>query len=174
MFAHNRLIVVAIILTAVACVDGTPSAPMRQAGTPSFSATSGGVETNVVEPLTGFTVFVSCAAGGAGELISLDGSLHVLINTTVDAQGGVHLKTHFQPQNLAGVGLSTGDTYRGTGVTQDQSTVTAAGVYSFVNNFRMIGQGPGNNFMVHQNMSLTINANGDVTESHDNVTTSCK
>lgn len=173
MLARRSVVVVAIILAAVACADSTPSAPIRQPGTASFSASAGGVETNIVEPLTGFTVFVPCAAAGAGEIISLDGTLHVLINTTVDSQGGIHLKTHFQPQNLSGIGLVTGDKYEGTGVTQDQTTVTAASVYSYVNNFRMIGQGSGNNFMVHENITITLDANGNVTAFHDNLTTSC-
>lgn len=174
MFATRSFLAVAIAAAGVACVDILPSAPVKQPGTANFSASAGGVETNIVSPLTGFTVFVPCAAGGAGELISLDGTLHILLNTTVDAQGGIHVKSHFQPQNLSGTGLTTGDSYQGTGVTQDQTIVTAAGTSSFVNNFRMIGQGPGNNYMVHENVTLTMDANGDVTAFHDNLSVTCK
>ena len=45
---------------------------------------------------------------------------------------------------------------------------------TFINNFRIIGQGPGNNFLVHENFHLTINANGDVTTVHDNFSVDCK
>ncbi len=45
---------------------------------------------------------------------------------------------------------------------------------SFVNNFRMIGPGPGNNYLEHQNTHITINANGDVTVTHDNFSVDCK
>jgi hypothetical protein len=173
MPARRGLIAVALLGVAAACADTAPSAPSKAARTASFDVLAGGVETNISTPITGLTVFVPCAVGGAGETISLDGNLHVLINTTVDAQGGIHLKTHFQPQGLSGTGLTSGDKYQGTGVTQDQTIVTAAGVRSFVNNFRMIGQGPGNNFMVHENLSITVDAGGDVTASHDNLTTSC-
>lgn len=173
MRARRFLVAVALTAAAAACVDNAPFAPTRHAVAASFSAAAGGVETNIVYPLTGFTVFVPCAAGGAGEIISLDGTLHVLVNSTVDAQGGIHLTTHFQPQNLSGTGLITGDKYQGTGVTQDQTIVTAAGVVTFVNNFRMIGQGPGNNYMVHENATATVDANGNVTAFHDNLTVSC-
>jgi hypothetical protein len=43
-----------------------------------------------------------------------------------------------------------------------------------VNNFRIIGQGRGNNFLVHENVHLTITANGDVGTAHDNFGVECK
>ena len=174
MLAIRSFFAVAVLVAAVACGDVAPSAPVRQPGAANFSASAGGVETNIVSPLTGFTFFVPCAAGGAGELISLDGTLHILLNTTVDAQGGTHTKTHFQPQNLSGTGLTTGDRYQGTGVTQDQTIVTGAATSSFENDFRMIGQGPGNNYMVHENVTLTMDASGDVTAFQDNLSVTCR
>ena len=136
------------------------------------AAVAGGVETNVSIPLN-LVVFISCANGGAGESVSLDGALHILLNTTIDDQGGAHLKEHFQPQGLTGTGQTTGDKYQGVGVTQDELNVVAGTTFSSVNNFRMIGQGPGNNFQVHENVQITVNANGTVTVTHDNLTTSC-
>jgi hypothetical protein len=38
----------------------------------------------------------------------------------------------------------------------------------FINNFRIIGQGPVNNFLVHETLHFTINADGTVTVFHDN------
>jgi hypothetical protein len=43
-----------------------------------------------------------------------------------------------------------------------------------VNNFRIIGQGKGNNFLVHENLHLTINANGVATAVHDNFSIDCR
>ena len=62
-------------------------------------------------------------------------------------------------------------------VTQDEfsgSLVNGQFEETFVNNFRIIGQGPGNNFLIHENAHLTINANGDVTVTHDNFSAVCK
>lgn len=43
-----------------------------------------------------------------------------------------------------------------------------------INHFRMVGQGPGNNYEVHENSHVTVNANGDFTASHDNLSITCK
>jgi hypothetical protein len=132
------------------------------------------VTTNEKINFDGFTVFVPCAAGGAGELVVFTGNLHVLLTTTLDNAGGFHAKTHFQPQGLTGVGMTTGAKYQATGVTQDNLNGTVGSTYTFVNNFRIIGQGPGNNYLVHENYHITVNANGTVTVEHDNFTIDCK
>ena len=121
------------------------------------------------------SVFIPCANGGLGEDVDLEGPLHILLTLTFDGNGGVHVKEHFQPQGLSGVGLTTGAKYQATGVTQDQSNFGAVGsTFTFVNNFRIIGQGPGNNFLVHEEVHVTVNANGTVTVVHDHFSADCK
>ena len=122
------------------------------------------------------TVFVPCAAGGAGELVNLSGPLHTLITLTINGNN-VSGTTHFQPQGISGTGETTGDTYHATGVTKDTFKGSFQnGQYNetFVNNFRIIGQGSGNNFLVHEVAHITVNANGTVTVSHDNFSAECK
>ena len=121
-------------------------------------------------------VFVSCANQGNGELVELHGPLHTLITFTTNGNK-LSGKTHFQPQGISGIGIDTGDRYHATGVTQDHfnsSLTNGQFNQTFVNNFRIIGQGPGNNFVVHENFHLTINANGEVTTVHDNFDADCK
>jgi hypothetical protein len=121
-------------------------------------------------------VFVPCANGGAGELVGLNGPLHTLITFNINGNN-FSGKTHFQPQGISGVGQDTGNKYQGAGVTQDHfkgSFNNGQFNETFVNNFRIIGQGPGNNFLVHENFHLTINANGEVTTAHDNFNAECK
>jgi hypothetical protein len=121
-------------------------------------------------------VFIPCAAGGAGELVDLSGPLHTLITFTINGHN-VSGKTHFQPQGLSGTGETTGDKYQATGVTQESFKGSFQnGQFSdtFVNNFRIIGQGPGNNFLVHETLHITVNANGTVTVFHDNFSIDCK
>jgi hypothetical protein len=119
------------------------------------------------------TLFVPCADGGAGELVVLEGDLHVLLSIT---QNDNHLsvKSHSQPQGISGTGLSTGDNYQGTGVTQNHFTTGLGETFTFVNNFRIIGQGPDNNILVHETFHVTINANGVVTATVDNFSVECK
>jgi len=121
--------------------------------------------------------FVPCAAGGAGELVDLSGPLHTLITFTINGNN-VSETTHFQPQGVSGTGETTGDKYQATGVTKDTSFKASfqngQAQQTFLNNFRIIGTGPGNNFLVHELTHITINANGIVTVLHDNLSVLCK
>jgi hypothetical protein len=131
------------------------------------------VVTNVSVPFF-FPVIVPCANGGAGEVVLLTGDLHMLLRITADNNGGLHVKMHVQPQGVSGVGMTTGAKYQATGVAQEEFNVKVGIEDTFVNNFRIIGQGPGNNLLVHENAHFTINANGDVTASVDNFSIDCK
>ena len=122
------------------------------------------------------SIFVPCAAGGAGEVVDLSGPLHTLISFTINGNN-VSGYFHFQPQGISGTGETTGDKYQATGVTQQSfksSLQNGQASFTFVNNFRIIGQGPGNNFLVHETLHFTINANGTLTVSHDNFSVDCK
>jgi hypothetical protein len=139
------------------------------------SPTRAEVTTNTSVPIA-FLDFVPCADGGAGEFVLVSGDLHILITTTVDANGGFHGKTHFQPQGISGFGLSTGARYQATGVQQESFNAPSGGTITdtFVNNFRLIGQGRGNNLLVHQSVHMTTNANGDVTADVFNNSITCR
>jgi hypothetical protein len=129
---------------------------------------------NAVIPLDIF-VFVPCAAGSLGEYVRLTGNLHALFHVTVSNSGKFTIKGHFQPQGVRGTGQSTGAKYQGTGVTQDLTHFGRVGqVFTFVNNFRIIGQGRGNNFLVHDVFHITINANGTLTAFVDGFKADCK
>jgi hypothetical protein len=106
-----------------------------------------------------------------GDVVHLSGPLHVTLDETVDSAGGLHIKEHFQPQGISGVDLTTGAKYQGNGVTQDQTIDAPSGTsnFTFVDNFKIIGQGPNNNYTVHENMHFTANANGDLTATLDNI-----
>jgi hypothetical protein len=121
-------------------------------------------------------VFVPCANGGAGETVLISGTLHVQNHITIN-DNRVSLKVHFQPQGGTGVGLTTGDSYQATGVTQEHDSlplIDGAANFTFVNNFKIIGTGPNNNLLVHQTVHVTIDANGFVTTVVDNLTVECR
>ena len=122
------------------------------------------------------TVFIPCAEGGAGEIVDLTGPLHTLISFTINGNN-VSGYFHFQPQGVTGTGETTGLNYQATGLTEESfksSLQNGQANLTFVNNFRIIGQGPGNNFLVHETMHFTINADGTFTVSFDNFTVDCK
>lgn len=126
---------------------------------------------------TDMIVPVPCANGGAGEDVSLSGRLHMLMSQTENGNVTSY-KFLFQPQGMSGIGSITGDKYQATGVTQmEYGEQLAPGQQlhqTFVNNFRVIGQGPDNNFVVHEVFHLTINANGEVSVQLDNLSVECK
>src|SRR5215475_13983590 len=116
-------------------------------------------------------ILIPCAP----DIAFLTGDLHVLITQEVDSNGGIHVKAHFQPQGISGVGLLTGDRYQATGVTQEHINDHSGLAFedTFVNNFRIIGQGQGNNLLVHTTFHVSVNANGDVTASVLNSSVDC-
>ncbi len=119
-------------------------------------------------------VLIPCANGGAGETATISGTLHEVFHFTFDGRGGGHFVLHDNPQGIRGVGQVTGSTYQGTGVTRSSSNFRVGSADTFVNNFRMIGQGPGNNLLVHQNSYITISAQGEVSVRHDNFSAECR
>jgi len=122
------------------------------------------------------TVFIPCALGGTGEVVDLTGPLHTLITATINGNN-VSGKFHFQPQGITGTGETSGDKYQATGETQETFTSSlqnGQANFTFVNNFKIIGQGSGNNFLVHETMHMTMNADGTMTVFHDNFSVDCK
>jgi len=45
---------------------------------------------------------------------------------------------------------------------------------TFINNFRIIGQGNGNNLLMHETFHVTVNANGALTVLIDKIESDCK
>ena len=100
-----------------------------------------------------------------GEAIHLSGTLLAQFRFTETSGGNLAVGFHFNPQGITGVGLTSGATYHATGETQGTTTIKAKGGISdtFVNNFKIIGEGSAQNFLQTDVIHLTVNANGDVT-----------
>jgi len=139
----------------------------------SVQPVSAEAQSNIKVPVE-IAVFIPCAADGAGELVFLTGNLHALVRFTMDQAGGIHAAAHFQPQGISGVGQTTGAKYQATGVTQDEFNAKRGIQETFINNFRIVGQGPGNNFLIHETFHITFNANGVASASVDNFSVDCR
>jgi hypothetical protein len=121
-------------------------------------------------------VFIPCANNGNGENVTLSGTLHETFHTTLN-NNKFQLKVIDNPQGISGIGDVTGDKYQATGETEQQFGGSLNnGQYegSYVNNFRIIGQGRGNNYLVHETFHVTVNANGTVTTLLDHLSVECK
>ena len=139
-----------------------------QTGSASAQATA--ITLNRQVPIA-FDVFVPCANSGAGELVSLSGTLHVLFGLTLAPNGTIlRLVSVEQPQRVSGFGQTSGGIYRGTGSTQELSN---ANVSTRVNNFRIIGEGSSSNFLVHQVFHITVSTEGEPITTVDFVSVEC-
>lgn len=104
------------------------------------------------------TVFNPCT----GEDVDLSGNLHLQLNFVENGAGGGHLKIHVNTQGVSGVGVDSGNRYRGIGVLH--FTLAASGpVGHFVldGNFQLVSQGASSNLSAHFTLHLNLNtANG--------------
>lgn len=121
------------------------------------------------------TLFVSCAADGAGEFVHVTGEVHLVSHVTVN-DNHVTIRRHNQAQGISGVGLTTGDLYHLIGKTDSTATFQLDGEQNestYINRVRLIGQGPGNNFVLQEHDHATINNNGEITSNHTSFSVEC-
>lgn len=169
----GTLLGIAVGLTA--CAESTsPVAPLRVIDQPPSRAAVVS-STQLTLPLKR-TLWISCANDGLGEDVTIEGELEIRTHSTEDENGGVRLTTHVRPSGVVGVGEVSGLRYRGTGGTFEGEGYATDGhpaVYSFVNNFRIIGQGPGNNLSMHMTIHQSMNASGELSADVDLSHTDC-
>ena len=159
----------AFALSSIGCGQDA-TAPAGGFG-PSFSAES---TTESTQRLLEVTRFVPCANGGLGEDVALSGSFHTMSHVTLDGGGGVHVRVVHNPQGITGTGLTTGTKYVGVGASpQDGFNAKLGEEHTSVTNMRIIGQGPGNNLMIHTDFHFTVLPDGRVTSFHDHVRITC-
>ena len=169
----RQLFAAGMVTGCLAACAGGPTEPSALATGPD--APDGAPATTEVTHLLwtlAFSVWVSCANDGLGEEVVVTGRLRETFHTTLTAKGNAQIKLHSQPQGVKGVGAVTGMVWAATGVTQEITTArlpTQGGaVNTFVNNFRLIGPGPGTDLVLHHVRHFTINANGTVTVERGN------
>ena len=146
-----------IAVGIAACAESpSPVAPSTMGGTPTLSAEVSSSE--LIVPWS-MTLPIACA----GEKVALAGQLLIRSHEVVSDDGVTRLWTQWRPLGVVGVGLTSGRTYRGTGGTFEGLVESDGSVYSVVNNFRILGQGPGNNMTMHMVVKQAYNANGELT-----------
>jgi hypothetical protein len=120
--------------------------------------------------------WIPCANDGLGEHVNFSGKAHNLYHFTTNGNSFT-IRMLGNYQGLGGVGQVTGDKYRATSVEQLVRTGSFAnGQYSFTYSYslRFIGQGDGNNYVMHFVHHYTLNSNGDVTVEFVNQTVDCR
>lgn len=165
-----------IAVGLVACAEApSPVAPLRTLDqTPAMSAATSSFS---LTKTYSRRVWVSCANDGAGENVNISGELVILGQSTEDGNGGMHVTTHYRPSRVTGLGQVTGLKFKGVSAALESEQYAADGsptVYTLVDNFRLIGQGPGNNILIHRTVHQTWNANGELTADVQLSSNECK
>ena len=172
----NITTTIAIVL-ALGIVGSTVVNAFVMSATPAYAAAAAAAAqpvTRVEEIPVDETLFVPCAADGAGEEVHLTGKLHHLVHFIINSTGGVHFKFHSSDQGITGTGLTTGDKYQRTGATNSEFNAKVGEQSTVVDSFNIIGQGNGNNFLLHVTLHITVNANGTVTAEVFDFSVECK
>ena len=123
-----------------------------------MAATSGSIELNAIR-----------SNDCSGELVQLSGLIHFVSQT----QQNGDIVGHFNYQAVTGLGLISGTRYHVS--TIDQFHLAApfpSSIYS-VRSFRLISEGGADNLLVRSLFLITVNANGEIAVTIDELTTSC-
>jgi hypothetical protein len=108
-----------------------------------------------------------------GENVALSGTEHDTLHITMDSNGGFHGDMQANLENITGVG-DQGNTYVAPGVLHSNVNGRVGGEETFTETFNIISAGSAPNFILHEDYHITVNADGTVTTSHDNVSSACR
>ena len=118
--------------------------------------------------------YVPCANGGSGELLTGRIDVHDLASETVNDN---HTAWQFLFERHGElVGQISGDIYRLNGVERGaytQSLDSDHSTLTYVNRYRLVGPGPGNDLIVRETAHITLDAGENVVVQRDDFTVGC-
>lgn len=137
-------------------------------GLPSGSVQAAATQETFINTLPIVFQFEACN----GEIVTVEGILHVVVHLTTDAKGGSLFATAGSFRNLVGTGDS-GIVYRLSGGTIE--TVTDASVLEFstIARFDVVSTGSTGNLTARNLVHITFTPSGEVTANVDRSTLSC-
>jgi len=120
------------------------------------------------------TLFIPCANGGAGEDVTLTGTIKIVRQEMYNNQRFT-FTLHAIPDGITGVGLSTGDNFTAIGGSQTAvtGTIEYGGQYSatYIQQMRFTGQGI--SFIVKYKFHVTVTSNGEISTRIDEEKIEC-
>ena len=120
-----------------------------------------------------WTIYVSCANGGAGEYVHVTGSTNFVYTISWTDHGftyGYHANTY----KIEGVGLTSGNTFIGSGFTEGQvvgSWVNDQWVSTLVDQLKLVG--PSGSFTIKNTYHVTENPDGTLETKLNDHEVSC-
>ena len=129
---------------------------------------------NMVNVPVSFGIRVACAADGMGEMVNFTGNFHYLRTFTGSNGGPLHYQFTTLPQHVSGIGQVTGDRYVYSGTVRESGVLAQGETMTEQYDFRVVGQGSGNNFMVHSLARYSMDENGEMVVEFEFSDASCK
>jgi len=123
---------------------------------------------NITSPIS-FTRTNPCN----GENVTFSGNGHLNFHLTFDSGGGVHYDLHTNSQDVKGIG-DQGNTYTIPLESLDSVNGQVGREATVTLTEEVISQGSAPNFVLDEDAHTTVNADGTITVSFDNVTTACQ
>jgi hypothetical protein len=108
-----------------------------------------------------------------GEPILFTGQVHLMIHATATPSGHFETTVHSNLQDVSGTGTESGAAFHFQAASTTTAQVEPGVETTIMINFRIIGPGAGNNFLLHNLTHLTVNANGEATATVQEVFTAC-
>ena len=109
------------------------------------------------------------SADCTGEIVKISGTLHML--NQIQSDGSI--MSHFNYLNVSGVGLTSGNTYQANAVDHFRLSAPFPSSINSVRSFLLISRGSSSNLLVTALYHITVNANGEVATSIDDLTMQC-
>jgi hypothetical protein len=109
------------------------------------------------------------SADCTGEIVEISGTLHMV--NQLQADGSVI--GHFNYQDVSGVGLTSGAVYRVAAVDHFRLSAPFPSSIASSSSFHLLSRGAESNLLVTVFYHITVNANGEVTASIDDLSVQC-
>ena len=104
------------------------------------------------------------------EIVEITGTIHLVNQTQPDGS----VISHFNYQNVTGLGLTSGTRYQVTSVDHVRLAAPFPSSIQSVQSFQLISQGSGDDLQVQVLYHVTVSATGEVTASIDEFNVLCR
>lgn len=171
----RRLLLPLLLLTLSlpGCDTAPTTAPSDQPTGPQVQAEA--FPSKLVLPIEPYSQFVSCANGGAGEVITFSGTIYV--TSTVVYGGDTYHESVQYRTVIIGVGAESGKVYRGTNV-YNSTFIDLPGFFGLVWTTTVSGptsgRGPQSTFLVHYRLHYTELPSGSTAVFFEDLSEECR
>lgn len=156
------------------CSKNIAERPGQEEVSASSQSSPAQTENSIMSEPYGSTLFIPCANGGAGEDVTLTGTVKIVRQETYNNQRFT-FTLHAIPEGVTGVGLSTGDNFTAIGGSQEAitGTIEYGGEYSATYIQQMRFTGSGISFVVKYKFHVTVTSDGEISTRIDEEKVEC-